>query len=104
MPKCSGPTAWTRGWMAPLGLWISEARRVRRPRAVARVAMIDTLSRSGLGMPDSHKVVRQGGEKKILLSDLATYQGSGTDPVTSFDFPPPIAGPRRWIRDRFLAL
>jgi hypothetical protein len=41
--------------------------------------MINNLGERGEGKPDSHKVVWAGAGEKILLSRIATYQGSGTD-------------------------
>src|SRR5216684_7989789 len=34
MPKCSGPTCWTRGWKVPRGLCRTSVRRDRERRQV----------------------------------------------------------------------
>src|ERR1700720_929754 len=73
MPKCSGPTFWTRGWTEPLGLGISWGRRDGRRGAF--VAMINNLGERGQGRADSHKVVWAGAGEKNLLSGLPHPRG-----------------------------
>ena len=44
MPKCSGPTFWTRGWKAPRGLWTASGRWLR---GRLRVREVDIETASG---------------------------------------------------------
>src|SRR5438094_9673915 len=51
MPKCSGPTCWTRGWKVPLGLCRTAEWRARGRRRVWALDMGTTLQREKLGSP-----------------------------------------------------
>src|SRR5262249_37550290 len=75
MPKCSGPTFSTRGWRAPVGLWTSCRRSLRRRRAGREMAMVWTSTRGLMAQPEFSRGSPEMALDKIPLPDWPHTSG-----------------------------
>src|SRR5947209_1209152 len=74
MPKCSGPTFWTRGWKVPRGFWTASGGRARGRRRV-RELDIGTASGEGVGHTP---ILSEGSPNAISLSRNQHTRGHHT--------------------------
>src|SRR5947209_3070184 len=71
MPKCSGPTCWTRGWLTPCG-FCRKCGEWERERLRVRVTAIGTTSKKGdkgspilfAGSPEGYSFSRKPTDKR----------------------------------------
>src|SRR5687767_14791110 len=93
MPKCSGPTSWTRSWMTPRGFCKTSDRRVR-PRLRVRVAAIGYLHERGRGtLPDSLR--RHSGRGQVMFLFLRPHIPGESQEELEWLFVPPEEGQHR---------
>src|SRR5438876_12194475 len=75
MPKCSGPTCWTRGWSTPRGLPTDVGTRRREGRLRERVVAMRRASKK----PDrAHPIFAAGASEEEVFKTKPTYQGIKT--------------------------
>src|SRR5437667_12624519 len=73
MPKCSGPTCWTRGWSTPRGLPTDVGTRRREGRLRERVVAMRRASKK----PDrAHPIFAAGASEEEVFKTKPTYQGT----------------------------
>src|SRR5581483_167074 len=73
MPKCSGPTCWTRGWSTPRGLPTDMG--TRRPEGRLREREV-AMRQASKKMDRAHPIFAAGASERELFKTKPTYQGT----------------------------